>query len=151
MDVAGRLRGASRRTGAGIAALAVVAACGAVAIALQSALVEQSVHPAAYAGAAFVLLLSVVAGAVGRWMFRNGAEDVVRALENDPRSIVSVEYKQLRSYQLFRPDRHHLVFRFQSGRTTVSVRSSDVGHILNEVRARAPHAAVSQLERYGPW
>lgn len=124
--------------------------CAALAIATTVLLVDRSDRLASFFGVAALFAVGVAVVAVGRWIFLNGAEDVVDALQNEPLAIVSVEYKRLRSFQLFRPDRHHLVFQLRDTRSTVSVSEDDVAAITDFVRTRSPSATISQVDRYGP-
>ncbi len=145
-----RLRKGSRRSGATLVGLGVVIACAALAIATTVSLVDLRAQFASFLGVAVLFAVGAAVVAVGRWVFLRGTEDVVDALQNEPLAIVSVEYKRLRSFQLFRPDRHHLVFQLRDTRSTVSVSEDDVAPILNFVRTRSPNARFSQADRYGP-
>lgn len=150
MDVVERLQKGSRRSGATLIGLGVLIACAALAIATTVPSVDLSAQLASFFGVALLFAVGVAVVAVGRWVSRNGTADVVDALQNDPLAIVSLEYKHLRSFQLFRPDRHHLVFQLRDTRSTVSVREDDVTPIMDFVRTRSPNATISRVGRYGP-
>jgi|GEM_PF-2089820 len=130
--------------------LGVAIACAALVMATMVGLAEASGQVASFIGLAVLFAVGGVVVAVGRWVARSGSEDVIHALQEDPLSIVSVEYRRLRSFQLFRSDRHHLVFQLRDARSTASVREDDVAPILDVVRTRAPHATISRADRFGP-